>query len=308
MAAYHQGRRRDRAFRRAPALGLRYQLVVRRRIRGGRDLPRRDVPPQGPAAFRGRTEEAPSRGGQATHAQAGVRVAREGPRPCRGLRPLRAQAARTGEIRVCDQADGRDEPGATGSSRLQALRRRLEEALVRDPRAERLAELITGYSLRASEGQVMRIDGEATALPLAVGLYHAAIRRGALPYLQIRPDGLDEILFAEGNDEQLAFISEGERMQTDAVDAWATIWTSGNTRALTRVPPDRRRIHLSAHYRMVNRRWQRVATGELELCGTLFPTQSHAQDAEMSLTEYEDFVYAACHVASGDDAIAHWKS
>ena len=179
---------------------------------------------------------------------------------------------------------------------------------MRDPRAERLAELITGYSLRAREGQAMRIDGEASALPLAVGLYRAAISRGALPYLQIRPDGLDEILFAEGNEEQLAFISDGERVQTDAVDAWAMIWTSGNTRALTRVPPERRRIHLSAHYRMVNRRWQRVATGDLELCGTLFPTQSHAQDAEMSLAEYEDFVYAACHVAGGDDPLTHWES
>ena len=179
---------------------------------------------------------------------------------------------------------------------------------MRDPRAERLAELITGYSLRAREGQTMRIEGEASALPLAAAMYRAAIRCGALPYLQVRPGGLDEILFAEGSDEQLAFISDSERVQTEAVDCWAMIWTSGNTRALTRVPPDRRRVQLSAHYRMVNRRWQRVATGDLELCGTLFPTQSHAQDAEMALAEYEDFVYGACHVAGDEDPIAHWES
>ena len=179
---------------------------------------------------------------------------------------------------------------------------------MRDPRAERLAELITGYSLSVREGQTMRISGDGSALPFAVALYRSGIRRGALPYLEIRPPGLDEILFAEGNDEQLAFISDGERLQTEEVDSWAMIWNSSNTRGLTRVPSDRRRIHLAAHYRMVNRRWQRVEAGELELCGTLFPTQSHAQDAEMSLAEYENFVYGACHVAGDEDAIAHWES
>jgi aminopeptidase len=179
---------------------------------------------------------------------------------------------------------------------------------MRDPRVERLAELVVGYSLGVGSGQVMRINGEESALPLATSLYRSALRRGALPYLNITPDGLDEILFAEANEEQLAFIPEGERVQTEEVDAWATIWSSSNTRALTRVDPERRRIHLSAHYRMVNRRWQRVSAGELALCGTLFPTQAHAQDAEMSLAQYEDFVYGACHVDGGDDPIAHWES
>jgi aminopeptidase len=179
---------------------------------------------------------------------------------------------------------------------------------MRDPRAERLAELITGYSLRVREGQTMRINGDASAMPLAVALYRSAIGRGALPYVQVTPGGLEEILFAEGSDEQLAFISDGERLQTEEVEAWATIWNSSNTRGLTRVSPERRRIHLAAHYRMVNRRWQRIAAGELELCGTLFPTEPHAQDAEMSLAEYEDFVYGACHVAGDEDPIAHWES
>ena len=179
---------------------------------------------------------------------------------------------------------------------------------MRDPRVERLAELVAGYSLGVGSGQVMRINGEDSALPLATALFRAALRRGAHPYLNVSPSGLDEILFAEANEEQLAYIPESERVQTEQVDAWATIWSSSNTRALTRVDPDRRRIHLSAHYRMVNRRWQRISSGELALCGTLFPTHAHAQDAEMPLAQYEDFVYGACHVDGNDDPIAHWES
>jgi aminopeptidase len=178
---------------------------------------------------------------------------------------------------------------------------------MRDTRVERLAELIVGYSLAIREGQVTRIDAEESALPLVVALYRAALRRGGLPYIHVEPAGLDEILLAEGSEEQLAHIATSERLEADQVDAWATIWSSTNTRALSRAEPARRRTHLAAHYRLVNRRWERIARGELALCGTLFPTQAHAQDAEMSLAHYEDFVYGACHV-DGDDAIAHWTS
>jgi aminopeptidase len=179
---------------------------------------------------------------------------------------------------------------------------------MRDPRVERLADLLTGYSLGVGTGQTLRIDGEESTLPLAAALYRSGLRRGALPYLNVVPAGLDEILLAEGNEDQLAFISEGEKVQTEEIEAWAVIWSSSNTRALTRVDPQRRRTHLAAHYRMVNRRWQRISTGELAFCGTLFPTQAHAQDAEMSFAQYEDFVYGACHVDGDGDPIGHWES
>jgi len=179
---------------------------------------------------------------------------------------------------------------------------------MRDPRVERLADLLTGYSLGVGAGQTLRIDGEESTLPLAAALYRSGLRRGALPYLNVVPAGLDEILLAEGNEDQLAFISEGEQVQTEEIDSWAVIWSSSNTRALTRVDPERRRTHLAAHYRLVNRRWQRISAGELAFCGTLFPTQAHAQDAEMSLAQYEDFVYGACHVDGDGDPIAHWQS
>jgi aminopeptidase len=179
---------------------------------------------------------------------------------------------------------------------------------VQDLRVEKLAELIAGYSLGLSEGQIFRIDGEESALPLVIALYRRALRRGALPYVNVRPAGLDEILLSEGSEEQLSFIPESELVQGEQLDAWATLWSSSNTRALTRADPDRRRLQVGAHFRMVNRRWERISAGDLAWCGTLFPTQAHAQDAEMSLADYEDFVYGACHVRSDEDPIEHWES
>ncbi|MDQ4065053.1 MAG: aminopeptidase, partial [Actinomycetota bacterium] len=39
---------------------------------------------------------------------------------------------------------------------------------------------------------------------------------------------------------------------------------------------------------------------------TLFPTEAHAQEAEMSLAEYEDFYYGACLV-DAPDPVAEWR-
>jgi aminopeptidase len=178
---------------------------------------------------------------------------------------------------------------------------------VRDPRVERLAELITSYSLDLREGQVFRVDGEESATPLVVAVYRAAVRRGALPYVHVRPAGLERILLEEGTEEQLTHIADVERLTSEQLDAWATMWSTSNTRALTRVDPARRRLQLAAHFRMVNRRWERISAGELSWCGTLFPTHAHAQDAQLSLAEYEDFVYGACHVLGDEDPVAHWE-
>jgi aminopeptidase len=56
----------------------------------------------------------------------------------------------------------------------------------------------------------------------------------------------------------------------------------------------------------MRRTLDRAAAGELAWCSTLFPTPAFAQDAEMSLDEYEDFVFQACHVTD-PDPVAVWR-
>src|SRR5919206_263706 len=55
------------------------------------------------------------------------------------------------------------------------------------------------------------------------------------------------------------------------------------------------------------RMFARSASGELNWAITLFPTQAAAQDAEMSLADYEDFVYAAGKL-DRDDPVAAWQA
>jgi aminopeptidase len=53
--------------------------------------------------------------------------------------------------------------------------------------------------------------------------------------------------------------------------------------------------------------FERAASGELKWSGTQYPTLASAQDAERSLTQYEDFVFSAGHLQA-NDPVAVWQA
>src|SRR2546423_1393849 len=114
-----------------------------------------------------------------------------------------------------------------------------------DPRVQRLAELVVVHSLDLRAGQVVRIDGSDAGIPLMVALHAAAVRAGAFPYISVELDGTAELLLAEGNDEQLAYVSDIERDEMERADAVASVWAAANTRALTQADPGRHGRHLA---------------------------------------------------------------
>jgi aminopeptidase len=175
-----------------------------------------------------------------------------------------------------------------------------------DPRVARLGELVVNFSLGLEPGKVVRIDAPPVAEPLAVEVYRAALAAGAHPYVDLQLERLPELLLAEANDEQLDYLSPIAKAEIELVDAIVTIWSESNTRALTHADPERHQRLLGASQELAKRRWQRMSDGDLGWLGVLFPTEAHAQDAQMSLAEYERFVFRACHVEEPGDPVVHW--
>jgi aminopeptidase len=176
-----------------------------------------------------------------------------------------------------------------------------------DPRVAKLADLLVNYSLELGPGHVVRIDGSTVAAPLVTEVYRHALRAGANPRTRIDVEGLDVIAVSDSSDEQLSFVSELDRFEVEQLDAIVTIWAERNTRSLTQADPQRVSRRIAARRTLINRYWERMDEGKARWVGTRFPTDAHAQDAEMSLGEYEDFVYGACHVQGDEDPVAHWR-
>jgi len=51
---------------------------------------------------------------------------------------------------------------------------------------------------------------------------------------------------------------------------------------------------------LVQKRFKRMGEGSYKWVGTQFPTFADAQEADMSLTDYETFVYGAGHLDAAD--------
>lgn len=175
-----------------------------------------------------------------------------------------------------------------------------------DPRIERLAKLLVHYSLKLKKGQLVKIRGEVVALPLIQALYEEALQAGAYPYTDILNTAEDEYFLKNANADQMKYISPLSRMEINKIDAYVSIWGAANTQFLSGVDPKRQAMRAKNTSSLFGTLLKRIASGSLKWVGTQYPTQADAQQAEMSLCDYEDFVYRAGHVHRPNPE-KHWK-
>ena len=175
-----------------------------------------------------------------------------------------------------------------------------------DIRIERWAHTLVHYSLYLKAGDVVTINATPAAAPLVEAVYREVLRAGAHPLPQISLESLDEILLREGNDSQLTMPSPTASAIAQHVDAQLTILSSTNTKALSGIDPARSALRRKAHAATRIGARKREQDGEYRWSLTLYPTQSYAQDANMSLHEFEEFVFDACFLNDTDPA-AKWR-
>ncbi len=175
-----------------------------------------------------------------------------------------------------------------------------------DIRITKLAHLLTHYSLKIKKGDKFIITGSDLTLPLIKEVYREALKLGAHPETSISLPGLDEIFLKEGSEEQIAYLSPREELTLDTYDAFLFIRGEYNTRPLAGVDPKRISARQMARKGVKLRFMKRQAAGGLRWCLTQFPTHASAQEANMSLDEYEEHVYQAGLLDSEDPTRA-WE-
>jgi aminopeptidase len=180
---------------------------------------------------------------------------------------------------------------------------------MQDPRLEKLADVIVNYSVAVRKGDLVRISGSPVAAPLIVLLYRKVVEAGGNPFVRMSPEECTELLLKHGSDAQLSFVNPLMVGEVEAIDCSIGIWASENTKALSNTDPSRQAIVQKARRPILDIFFQRAAQkgkNKLRWSGTQFPTEANAQDAEMSLAEYEEFVFKAGLLHKADPA-AEWK-
>jgi aminopeptidase len=176
-----------------------------------------------------------------------------------------------------------------------------------DIRIEKLAKILVDHSTNIQPGDRVAIEATTAAAPLVSAVYKRILERGGQPHLLLDLPDQEEILFAAGNDEQLAFIPTFRKLVYDQFESRIRIASLTNTRALSAVEPARQKKRQAALAPILEAQMRRGAENKFKWVSTLYPTEAFAMEAEMSLRNFEDFVFQAYHTQE-DDPVAYWRS
>jgi aminopeptidase len=176
-----------------------------------------------------------------------------------------------------------------------------------DPRHKKLAQVLVGYSTEVRPGDNVRIEAVGSGSPLVREVYAAALRAGGHPEANLVVDETEEALLRGGSDAQLEWIRPDLEWTVDEGDVWMMIDAPVNTKRLTGVDAAKMGTRLKARSPLQTRYLERSAAGDFRwvICG--FPTEASAQDAGMSLRQFEDVLYRAAFLDQ-EDPVAAWMS
>lgn len=172
---------------------------------------------------------------------------------------------------------------------------------------EKLAKVIINYSLDVKKGNDAIILGNSLAEPLMLEMYKEILKVGAHPIILPEFGHTKELFFKYATKEQISHANFIERLVYEKADRIAKIISNTNTKQLSNVDPEKLTLEQGSRKDIIKILMERDASGDLKWNLTAFPTDSMAQEASMSLTDYREFVFKACHLDK-EDPVAVWKN
>lgn len=180
-----------------------------------------------------------------------------------------------------------------------------------DSSLKKLASVLVRYSIGVRKGDLVLVTGSTLSESAAIEACREVLAAGGNPVVSLRPESCRELLLRFGKKEQLAFVDPIDRFATGKIDAYIGFWAEENTRSLSTIDPQRQAVHSAAQRPILDLFLKRAALPldtprRLRWVGAGLPTQAAAQDAEMSLREYRDFVFEAGKLHH-PDPVRSWK-
>jgi aminopeptidase len=179
-----------------------------------------------------------------------------------------------------------------------------------DPRMDKLARVLVNYSVNVKRGNVVRISGSVIGLPLIRAIYREVLQAGGHPLLRLADDQCADIFFENARPAQLSYLNPLTKREFELIDCAIGVWGDENTKAMSRVDPGKQAMLSQARrplMTIVTRRSAARGKNRLRWVSTQYPCQSAAQDAEMSLSQYEDFVFNGGFL-NLEDPVSEWRN
>ncbi|ADD67533.1 peptidase M29 aminopeptidase II [Denitrovibrio acetiphilus DSM 12809] len=171
---------------------------------------------------------------------------------------------------------------------------------------KKMAQLICEYSLDLKEGDIFLIRSETVAEPLVKEFVRKTLEMGAHPVLRMMISEQQSVFYKYATEKQLEFIPPSVMADAENITAQVYIDSTDNTKQLTNTDKSKVSLYAKSMRKVRDVLMDREEKGEFRWSLCPYPTQAMAQDAEMSLDEYTEFVFNACKLNEADP-VAAWK-
>lgn len=160
-----------------------------------------------------------------------------------------------------------------------------------DPRIRQFAEVLVDYSTRVKKGDVVLISAAGLeAMPLVKELYALCLARGAkyVEYSFTVPE-IDRNFYDCANKQQLNHFPQHKLDFYKTLTVYIGISAGNNSMVMANARQDAMVAYQKLTRPLVDQRVKHT-----RWVVTRYPTHAAAQEARMSLDEYEDYLFSAC--------------
>lgn len=158
------------------------------------------------------------------------------------------------------------------------------------------AQLLVNYCVSLKEGERVFVQSTTLAEPLIREVYREILRAGGLPHIQMDFRDQNNIRLNESSPAQLEYVDPIYTAAMQEFDAYIYIRAPFYSRATQSTNSENAKLDAAAKLPYRQRYSERTATLELKRTLCEYPTIANAQNAGLSLEEYEHFIYNACHL------------
>ncbi len=171
---------------------------------------------------------------------------------------------------------------------------------------QKYAKVLVEYSTDVQKGDLVIIRAEAQAQPLIKAIYEEVLQKGGFPVLRVSIDGMQDSYFKYASDEQLNYVDPFSLAEYKEAKKIISIGAPYNLKGMARVDSEKLARRSAATKELSDILLKRSADGELDWVICDFPTNALAQEAKMSLDQYQEFLINSCYL-NLDDPVAKWK-
>lgn len=161
-----------------------------------------------------------------------------------------------------------------------------------DLRTQKLAKLLVNYSVFVKPNENVIISGSTESEDLLLAIYKEVILAGAHPIFRISPKNTNYFFYKYAKKHQIEKYPKITEMIINHCHKYIGIASEHNTKELSNSDPKK----ITARAKVTKKISDLICNNQPKMfrVTTSYPTEALAQDAEMSLNEYEKFFYSAC--------------